>query len=71
MRSPNIYDKFRSEPVYLMIPGEDFAVRSEPGSGYFVKFSGKPEYASEYKNPIVMEAIDGGEEISKSEYENF
>lgn len=65
----NINDKIGKQIIYIDYPAEDVKIRLEPGSKYFQKFPGKPEYQVDGHGKVFNDAILEGVEITKEEYE--
>lgn len=61
--------KFSEKVMYLWSDEYECWVKSVPGVGYFAKFTGKAEYSIDGKSDIVMQAIYGGQTVTKEEYE--
>ncbi len=58
----------KNKKIYLI---EDQAVFKFQDKKCFVKFKGEKEYEIETSTNLAMDALLGGEIITKNEYENF
>lgn len=61
---------FSEKVMYLWNDEYQCYVRSVPGVGYFARFPGKAEYQISGKSDIVVQAVLGGQEVTKTVYES-
>ena len=62
-----------SEFIYKIYPPEEYAVRyTHDGKVAYAKVKGGKEFRTDFKkNNTGFEAVQGGDEVSQTEYENY
>ena len=63
--------RIQAEPVYFMNTLEKAYIRSEPGEGFWIKFSGEQEQKAKPGSTIVSAGILEHKEIKKKKYETM
>ena len=62
-------DMTTKRPVWFKEPFHGLKGRVDADNVPYVKFDGKPESKTDFKNNTFYESLLGGEEISQEEYE--